>query len=371
MKTYKNLFEKITSFENLLLAAKKAEKGKRFKRSTALFNLNLEKELLSLQRALIGGTYKHGAYRDFLIYDPKRRVISAAPYRDRIVHHALCNVIEPIFDKTFIFDTYACRKGKGTHAAVNRYTAFARRNMYVLKCDIQKYFQSVDHDLLMEMLAKKIRCGDTLWLISDIIASRCDRSIIAYFDGDDLFTPLQRDRAIPIGNLTSQFFANVYLNGLDHYVKEELRCKYYIRYVDDFVVLDNEKGRLHELKGHIIQHLETLRLRLHRNKSKIYRVKDGIRFLGYRVFPTHRFVKKDNVLRIRRRLKMLSQRYCKSEIALGDVRQSIQSWIGHAMHADSYRLRARLLDGVVFQRGETSGAPWRFLEQQPGQSAMH
>jgi len=371
VKTHKNLFEKITSFENLLLAAKKAEKGKRFKASTALFNMNLENELLSLQRALKEKTYKHGEYTDFIVYDPKRRLISAAPYQDRIVHHALCNVIEPIFEKSFIFDSYACRKGKGSHAAVDRYTAFARKNRYVLKCDIQKYFQSVDHALLMEMVERRIRCADTLRLISEIIASRCDRSIIAYFDGDDLFTPLQRKRAIPIGNLTSQFFANVYLNGLDHYIKEDLRCNYYIRYVDDFVVLDNEKERLHEVQGLIVQYLDNLRLRLHANKSRVYRVKDGIRFLGYRVFPTHRFVKKDNVLRMRRRLKVLSQRYRERQISLDDVRQSIQSWIGHAKHADSYRLRSRLLEGVVFQRGETSGAPRGFLEQQPRQRAMH
>ena len=149
MKSHnKNLFNDITSFDNIVLAAHKAQKGKRFKTSTLMFNLNLEKELLSIQEELEHQTYKHGGYNDFFIYDPKRRLISAANYRDRVVHHALCNIIEPLFDKTFIYDSYACRTGKGTHAAVDRYTRFARKNKYVFKCDIQKYFSSIDHEIL-------------------------------------------------------------------------------------------------------------------------------------------------------------------------------------------------------------------------------
>jgi len=142
VKTYRNLFDQIASFENLLRAARKAQLGKRFKESTALFNLNLEKELLYIHKSLLDRTYRHGAYQDFFVFDPKMRLISAAPYRDRVVHHALCNVIEPIFERSFIHDSYACRKGKGSHDAVRRYTEFARKNRYVLKCDIQKYFQS-------------------------------------------------------------------------------------------------------------------------------------------------------------------------------------------------------------------------------------
>jgi retron-type reverse transcriptase len=370
VKTHKNLYGEITCFENLLLAARKAQKSKRFKDATAVFNLNLEKELLRIQRELHDRTYTHGAYHDFLIYDPKQRLISAAPYRDRVVHHALCNVIEPIFDKTFIYDSYACRKGKGVHAAVNRYTAFAKKNKYVLKCDIKKYFQSVDHDILFSQISQKITCADTLWLIGEIISSRVDNSITAYFRTDDLFTPYQRKRAIPIGNLTSQFFANVYLNRFDHFVKEVLRCKYYIRYVDDFVVFDNSKSRLHEVKAALNGYLDTLRLRLHQNKSRIYRVSDGVRFLGYRIFPTHRLVTKDNALRMRRRLKKFSRQYREGHIALEQVHQSIQSWIGHVCHADSYHLRSRLFGGVAFQRGEAGGAPGRFMEQQPEQRPL-
>ncbi len=363
MKTYNNLFDQITSFENLLLASKKAQKGKRFKESTALFNLNLEKELLQIQKELKDMTYSHGGYCDFFIYDPKRRLISAAPYRDRVVHHALCNIIEPLFDKTFIYDTYACRTRKGAHVAVKRYSDYAGKNTFVLKCDIQKYFQSIDHEILLNMISRKIRCEQTRWLIRKIISSRHDETYAFYFPGDSLFTPCLRKRGIPIGNLTSQFFANVYLNEFDHYLKETLGCKYYIRYVDDFVVLHNSKDFLHDVKKGIEEYLETLRLRLHSRKCRMYRVHDGITFLGYRVFPTHRLLKKDNALRARRRLKKLSSQYHEGIISWEKVNQSVQSWIGHACHADTYRVRSRILGSVVFQRGEARGAARRLVEQ--------
>lgn len=370
MKTYNHLFDTISSFENLLLAARKAQRGKRFKKTTAVFNLNLEKELLSLQKDLQRGTFRHGGYRDFYIFDPKRRLISAAPYRDRVVHHALCNVIEPIFDRTFIFDSYACRAGKGTHAAVDRFTAFARKNRYVLKCDIQKYFQSVDHLILMEAVRRKIRCQRTLELIRKIITSREERGNIEYFKTDDLFTPYARVRAIPIGNLTSQFFANVYLNGFDHYVKETLRCRHYIRYVDDFVVFDDSKSRLQTVKALMGNYLDSLRLKLHKRKCRVYRVNDGVCFLGYRIFPTHRLLKKDNALRMRRKLKKFSCQYQAGMIDLREIQQSIQSWIGHACHADTYKLRKRLLGSVAFRRGETENAAGRLLEQQSEQRSV-
>jgi retron-type reverse transcriptase len=366
VKTYKNLFDRITSFDNLLLASENAQIGKRFKESTANFNLNLEKELLKLQVELKQMTYKHGGYRDFFIYDPKKRLISAAPYRDRVVHHALCNIIEQLFDKTFIYDSYACRKGKGTHKAVDRYTEFSRKNKYVLKCDLQKYFQSIDHEILFEIISEKIKCEKTLWLIKEIIGSRNDKSYIFYFQQDNLFTPCHRKKGIPIGNLTSQFFANVYLNGFDHFVKKELGVKYYIRYVDDFVLLDNFKERLHEAKKKIEEYLDKLRLKLHWRKSRVYRVKDGINFLGYRIFPTHRLLKKENALKMRRRLKELNRQYGDGSITFEKIHQSIQSWIGHASHADTYHLRSRLLGSMVFQRGETRGASRRLMEQQPG-----
>jgi retron-type reverse transcriptase len=364
VKTYKHLFPEIVSFEKLLMAAQKAQKGKRFKRSTALFNLNLEKELLCLQRELTSKTYSHGLYTDFVIHDPKQRLISAAPYRDRVVHHALCNVIEPIFDPTFIHDSYACRKGKGTHKAVDRYTSFARKSTYVLKCDISKYFQSIDHEVLMSIVAGKIRCADTQWLIEEIICSRIDKSQITYFPGDDLFTPSTRERGIPIGNLSSQFFSNLYLDGMDHFIKETLNCHRYVRYVDNFVVLDDSKQRLREIKKEIEDYLVGLRLKLNPRKSRIHRVKDGIRFLGYRVFPTHRLLDKGNALRMRRRMKQMAAEYENGNISLDKVRQRIQSWIGHAAHADTWKIRGRILGGMAFTRDAAQNASGGLLEQQ-------
>ena len=347
-------------------AAGKAQKGKKFKTGTAFFNLNLEKELLSLQDELSKGTYTHGGYRDFFIYDPKRRLISAAPYRDRVVHHALCNIIEPIFDNAFIYDSYACRREKGTHAAIDRFTVFSRKNSYVLKCDIRKYFQSIDHEILKKTVSRKIKCKKTLWLISTIIDSRTDHTGIEYFKGDDLFTPYERKKAIPIGNLTSQFFANLYLDRFDHYIKEKLHCRYYIRYVDDFVVLGNSKERLGKVKKKIEDYLDSLRLKLHKRKCRVYRVKEGVTFLGYRIFPTHRLLKKGNALHMRRKLKKLSRQYSEGRISLEKIQQCIQSWISHAAHADTWKLRHRILGGTAFQRGLTRNAAGRFLEQQSG-----
>ncbi len=212
MKSYNYLYNQICSFENLLLAARKAQRGKRFKEYTSRFNFNLENELITLQQELIDKTYQPGPYTEFYIYDAKKRKISAAPYRDRIVHHALCNIIEPIFNKSMIYDTYANRQDKGTHKAILRFQSFSRKNRYVFKYDIKKYFPSIDHEILLDTLFDKIQCKDTQWLIKVIIDnSNPQEEVLDYFNGDDLFTPIMRRKGLPLGNLTSQFFANVYL----------------------------------------------------------------------------------------------------------------------------------------------------------------
>ena len=365
MKSHKHLFEKIISFDNLLEAARKAQKGKRFKTATARFNLELEKNLLKIQRELREGQYRHGAYHDFMIRDPKQRLISAAPYRDRVVHHALCNVTEPLFDKTFIHDSYACRKGKGTHAAIDRYSAFARKNQFLLKCDLKKYFQSVDHEILLGMLSSKIKCRRTMDLIKTIVRSRVDNSIVHYFPDDDLFTPHQRSRGLPIGNLTSQFFGNLYLNGFDHFVKEELRCRHYIRYVDDFVVFGNNSQELQGMRDCMDAYLSRLRLRLHPGKCRVYRTAEGVKFLGFRIFPTHRLLDKGNALRMRRKLKQWQTMYAEGCIDSEYIHPRIQSWVAHACHGNTYLLRKRVFENAVFKRDEAeNGAGW--LVEQPG-----
>ena len=349
MKRENHLFERIISFENVLKASRKARRGKRYRASTARFEYDLEKNIFKIIEVLKGKTYEPGPYYDFPIYDPKKRLISAAPYFDRVIHHALINIIEPIIGKSFIHDTNACIKGKGTHKAVQRYKEFQKRNRYILKCDIRKYFLNIDHEILFNMVLKRIKCPDTLWLVKKIICSRESDQGIEYFPGDNLFTPLERKKGIPIGNLTSQFFANLYLNDFDHFVKEELKAMYYIRYCDDFVIFGNSKIRLNHVKLDIIRYLGTLRLRLHENKSRIYRTSEGVDFLGYRIFPNRMLVRKSIVKRYRKRLRKMVSDYREGWIDLSGVNNSIQSWIGHVGHADSYILRKEMFSNVVFK----------------------
>jgi RNA-directed DNA polymerase len=353
VKTYNGLYTQIYSFENLWKAADQAQQGKRFQESVARFNLNRERELFKLQDELQSQTYKPGNYHEFTIYEPKKRMISAAPYRDRVIHHALCNIIEPIFERIFIFDSYACRVGKGTHKAVDRFTEFCRKNRYVLKADISKYFPSIDHEILKSLIRRKIRDEKTLWLINLIIdSSNPQEPVSNYFTNDDLFAPIERRHGIPIGNLTSQFYANVYLNALDHFIKEQLRCKYYIRYCDDFVVFSEDKDFLHEAREKISEYLISLRLKLHPHKCQVFPIKDGTDFLGYRIFPDYRLIRHDSIIRFRRRMQRLQEDYAKGIISLPHIRQSIQSWIGHVSHANSYGLRKKLLGNIKFCRGE-------------------
>ena len=210
MKRYGNLWPEIIDFENLLIAARKAQKGKRFRADVLEFNHALEQELFTLQDELQAQTYRPRKYHKFKIWDPKPRMISKADYRDRVVHHALYNVIMPLLERTLIWTTYANRLGYGSHRALKRFTQFARSHQYCLQCDIQKYFPTIDHAILKTLIRRKIKCPDTLWLIDTIIdASNKQDPVIQYFPGDDLLSPLQRRKGLPIGNLTSQMFANV------------------------------------------------------------------------------------------------------------------------------------------------------------------
>ena len=309
------------------------------------FNHNLESNIFKLQDELQNGAYQPGPYHGFYIHQPKKRLISAAPYRDRVVHHALCNVIEPIFEKTFIYDTYACRREKGTHKAIMRFTEFCRKNKYVLKCDIKKYFPSIDHQILKGLIRRKIACKQTLWLIDKIIDnSNPQEEVVEYFSDDDLFSPVERRKGIPIGNLTSQFFANIYLNGLDHFIKEKLLCKYYIRYCDDFVLFSNDKAKLHQWREAIIKYLESLRLKLHENKSQVSPVTHGTTFLGFRIFPEYRRLVRDNLVLTRRRLKRLKAAFIAGEIDMATCRNSIMAWFGHAKWADTFCLRHKIAE---------------------------
>ncbi|MDA0265494.1 MAG: RNA-directed DNA polymerase [Cyanobacteria bacterium] len=351
MKRYGNLWPAITDFPNLLLASKLAQQGKRFRPNVLAFNYNREAELLTLQTELRQHTYRPGQYRTFVIRDPKSRLISAAPYRDRVIHHALCNIIIPLIDCTFIGDTYANRVGYGTHRALRRFTDFARSSRYVLQCDIRKYFPSIDHEGLKTALRRKLKCPDTLWLIDTIIdGSNAQGEGLEYFPNDDLLTPLERRKGLPIGNLTSQFFANVYLNDFDHFVKEQLKARKYLRYVDDFALFSDDRTFLVETRQAITEYLITLRLRLHPVKTQLFETRHGANFVGFRILPDRIRVRNDNLQRARKRDRQLQRAYGQGELSLKEVVQRLQSWEAHLLHGDTHRLRRKLFDQLVFSR---------------------
>jgi retron-type reverse transcriptase len=372
MKRQGNLWDRMISFKSLLLAAETAARGKRFKPGVARFFFHLERELLRLHDELATKTYRPGAYRTFTIYEGKTRQISAAPFRDRVVHHALTGVLEPIFERSFIFDSYACRKGKGTHAAVDRCQQFARRYRYVLKADVRKYFPSIDHAILKTLITRKIKDPHVMWLVGKIIDHINPQDpVLMWFPGDDLFTPTERRRGLPLGNQTSQFFANVYLDPLDHFVTDHAGLSY-VRYVDDFLVFANDKGRLHDVRKEVERFLETLRLQIHQNKSVVFPCDQGIRFLGYRVFPTHRLLVPENVQRFRRRMRWMQREFARGRIGFDAIRPRIMSWIGHARHADTYRLRTAIFRRMTFQRAATkpSSASGRDVQQSTGERPL-
>lgn len=350
MKTFKNLYPRIVSFANLERAFHKARRGKRGQANVAAFECNLDVELLQLHDELRSETYRPGGYRHFHLYDGKPRRISAAPFRDRVVHHALCNVIEPIWEARFIHDSYACRVGKGTHAALDRCTYFARRYPYVLQCDVVQFFPSVDHPILRTLLAHHVACPPTLRLMDKIIDSGAgihrERYQMQWFPGDDLLAAT-RHRGLPIGNQTSQFWANVYLHQLDRFAKQDLRCKAYLRYCDDFMLFAPDKPTLHRWRREIEAFLTTLRLKIHDHKTSVHPVRNGIPFLGFLVFPAHRRLARPNGVKFQRRYKRQRQQLARGEISREQLDQSVQAWIAHTGHGDTWGLRRALLRPTI------------------------
>jgi retron-type reverse transcriptase len=333
MKKYKNLYEKIYQFDNLYGAYKKARLGKRYRREVLVFESDLEGELIQLQNELIWDMYKTGDYRVFDIYEPKKRVAAALPFRDRVLQHALISVIEPIFEKRFFFHSYACRPGKGAHAGADVAQKWLREvkrshgRVYCLKADIKSYFASIDHGILIKILSGRIGCKRTLGLCNHII---------------DTWSP-----GVPIGNLTSQLFANIYLNEFDTYIKYVLKVGMYVRYMDDWVVVHHDKEYLHGIWAMAKVWLsENLGLELNR-KTQVFPV--GLRrgraldFLGYRIWPTHRWLRKGSVKRMRRRMKTIKKRRMNGSMSAMEARQRINSWIGHASHADSHNIQGIIL----------------------------
>lgn len=338
------MYQEIISWKNLLLAFKRAAKGKRGHPNVAAFEYRLEENLFQLQVELNDHTYVPGEYYNFFIHEPKRRLISAAPFRDRVVHHALCNPIEPIFERSFIFDSYANRIGKGTHRALNRAQEFARKFKYVLTCDIQTFFPAIDHMILIKILKKKIKDKGVNWLIRNILEKGKnvlhDEYRMQYFPGDDLFA-VNRPRGLPIGNLTSQFWANCYLNPFDHFIKRELNCLGYIRYVDDFLLFSNSKQQLWKWKTNIIDRLSRFRLILHPHCHP-YPVTEGIPFLGFKIFPERRLLKNRKGIYFRRKIKKKMNDLRKNHCSPDEFFACLCGWLNHISYANTFGLRFAL-----------------------------
>ena len=371
-RRHDHLFARIADFAALHAAAKRAVLGKRRKPGAAAFFANLERELLRLERQLLDGSYQPGRYVTIEVHDPKRRLVSAAPFRDRVVHHALCAVIQPIFEAGFIDNTFANRKGKGSHRAIKVYEGYRNRHAWVLRCDIYRYFPAIDHAILKAELRRRIACERTLALLDLIVHCSNDQEPVhLHYPGDDLFEPYQRRRGLPIGNLTSQFFANLYLDRFDHFVTEALRAPY-VRYVDDFALFHDDPAVLADWRSRIDGFLEGRRLRLHPRKTWIAPTSEPAQFLGFMLHDDGgRRLPEDNVRRFRNRLRGLRDQWRAGAIERSDVDARVGAWIAHAANADTWRLRHAIFEGGWFQpnprglNGPVSPCgPRRFLEQQ-------
>ncbi len=337
----RSLWDRVVDWSNLLLACRRASRGKRGRTAAATFEHRIGDRLSALESDLQSGRYRPSAYTHFYIHEPKRRKISAAPFRDRVVHHALCNVVEPMFEARFHPDSYANRIGKGTHRAIDRLQALAQANRYVLRADIVRHFPSLDHAVLRAELTTVIRDDRVLGLVDLVLASGAgilaDEYEMVYFAGDDLFAR-DRPRGLPIGNLTSQFWSNCYMNPFDWFVARELRCRAYLRYVDDFALFSDDKRELRAWQHAIAERLARLRLTMH-DPPTIMPVTEGIPWLGFIVHPDHRRVKRRNVVNFRRRIAARLDAYVAGEITFAEFDASVKGWVNHVRHADTWGLR--------------------------------
>ena len=334
------LQEKLVTWENLTRAYRNASRGKRGRSATAAFEYDLADQLLQLETELKEHAYQPGDYHSFYIHEPKKRLISAAPFPDRVVHHALCNVTTSHFESLFIANSFANRVNKGTHRALDACQQYARRFRYVLQCDVVQFFPSIDHCILREILLRMLPDDSLSWLIDRILASGvgvlAEEYSMVYFQGDDLFATA-RPRGLPIGNLTSQWWANCYLNPFDHFIRREIGCHAYLRYVDDFLLFSNDKKEMMQWRDAILKRMECFRLTLHTGSAHPHPVATGIPFLGFIVFPGHRRLKPRKGYAFRRKIRHLLKD------APQNVQASLQGWLHHVQYGNTYNLRRKLL----------------------------
>ncbi|MBT7306610.1 MAG: RNA-directed DNA polymerase [Gammaproteobacteria bacterium] len=330
MRRVGHVFSQVVGFENLLQAAHQAARGKKMQLRVAHFIFHLESELLQIQGELEQSNWQPGNFRIFEISEPKPRRISAADFRDRVVHHAICKVLGPIFDKRMIFDSWACRSGKGSHRAVQRAKRFSGKYPYYLKCDIRRYFDNVDHAVLKQLLRRILKDRPMLDVLDKII----DHPLPGAAPG----------KGLPIGNLPSQYFANLYLGELDHELKDRYGIKAYLRYMDDMLVFAQDKQQLHDVLATIEHFIEVkLQLKLKPSATCIAPVTEGVPFLGFRIFPGLVRLNAQSLRRFRRRLSLCEQEYRLGKIDVDQLAASVQSMLAHLQHADTHRLRQSLL----------------------------
>jgi RNA-directed DNA polymerase len=346
---HKNIYNQIYEFENLYSAYKKARKGKRGKKAVCEFEYDLEKNLFELQKDLKNETFRFSGYNEFIVTDPKERTISAAPFRDRVVHHAICNFLEPIMDKTLVDQTYACRYNKGSHRAIAKAVNYVRKYKYVLKLDVKKYFFSIDHEILLEKLKKKISDKKLLQLIKLLLDTHdTGEEYYMGFKGDTLFE-YARKKGLPIGNLTSQLFANFYLNEIDRLICEKLKIKSFVRYMDDIIIFSDSKVELTSALKAIVNNLESIRLKLNENKSMIINLKNGLSYLGFHIYRNRVKILRSNLNRFIYRMKKYARLLKEGQIQLESILLSLNSWLGFIGKERYIGLINNILDRLKFR----------------------
>ncbi len=344
MKTYDNIYGEIISLPNLYCAYGRAIKSR--KDATLFeFNRDIHGNLWQLHLELLNKTYEPYPYTVFYVRDYKERRIMAPHFRDHVVHHAIHSWLERIYDASFIHDSYACRKGKGTHRAFFRLKKFAgmhNESDYFMKCDITKYFYSIDQHALLEIIRRKIKDESLLGLLEKIIGSHCEEEAPDHLKNSLVSVEAQR-KGIPIGNLTSQLFANIYLNELDYFVKHKLRMKHYVRYVDDFAMLFGDKKSLHEAWRQIHVFLgNRLFLRLEKSKKQINRISFGVDFAGYVAFRHYVRVRTRNYRLFRVKLDDRMRKYSCGKLSQDNIHASLASYSGHLSHTNSNKIKERI-----------------------------
>lgn len=368
MKTLKNVFEQVVDYDNLYRAYLNARLCKRYRYEVLNFSAHLEDNLVKLQKELIDRTYTLGKYREFYIYEPKKRLIMAQPFKDRVVQWAIYQVLNPVFAQGYITDSYACIKERGTHKAVKRLHYWLRQvgkkpeKYYFLKLDISKYFYRIDHDVLMGILKRKIHDDDMIFLLDKIVNSSETNFGLppGKSPGEVKRSDRVSEKGMPVGNLSSQMFANLYLNELDQYCKRTLGIHFYVRYMDDVIILHQDKDQLHEWKRIIDTFLkEKLQLDLN-EKTCIRPITLGVEFCGYKIWNTHIKLRKSTALKMKRNLKKLQKEYAAGEVTVEEAKQTISSYLGILKHCDSYSLK-RTIFGEYGSSEVYEG--WFFLQR--------